>query len=290
MANIGNGTKFRYILSQLKFQNMKKIVFLGIFAFIFLLGAGCLPEPEPADEISKLLLNLEKNTKIDFSEIIDIEFNWNLQTEEGVQGSAVLGKRFEAIDISMDEIKKIEEFFENKIFFEDVHNIAAGAAVNLKGYKKDNIVCVVRSGASGGVDTPNNEVREDAIVSCGEVLESNKNVSLPNPASVYCKNRGGKEMNIATVAGISTYCILPEGDICEEWKYFYSAREECIAPETEFESVEDCESACEEIGKIGGECKIFNSFEEGEINLGGCWVRSMSSLCGLEGKCFCACQ
>ncbi len=49
--------------------------------------------------------------------------------------------------------------------------------------------------------------------------------SMPNPASVYCEQQGGR-VEIRTAADGSQYgvCIFPDGSECDEWKFF---RGEC---------------------------------------------------------------
>ncbi len=49
--------------------------------------------------------------------------------------------------------------------------------------------------------------------------------NIPNPASVYCEQQGGK-LNLAQDAsgGVSGTCVFPDGSVCDEWTYF---RGEC---------------------------------------------------------------
>ena len=49
--------------------------------------------------------------------------------------------------------------------------------------------------------------------------------SLPNPASVYCEQNGGKlELRQDASAGVAGICVFPDGSECDEWAYF---RGEC---------------------------------------------------------------
>jgi putative hemolysin len=49
--------------------------------------------------------------------------------------------------------------------------------------------------------------------------------SMPNPASVYCIQKGNKlEIRTAADGSQSGICVLPDGSICDEWAYF---RGEC---------------------------------------------------------------
>ncbi len=50
-------------------------------------------------------------------------------------------------------------------------------------------------------------------------------VGLPNPASVYCEQNGGKlDLRTDATGGVSGVCQFPDGSECEEWAYF---RGEC---------------------------------------------------------------
>lgn len=255
---------------------------------VVIAGYGCGEEPK--DEVSKLLLNLKKQSGVALGEIVDVEFNWNLETEEGVRGSYIVGKRMEALDISPDEPLKIKEFFESEGFVADVHNVAAGTIVEIDGYKKDSMVCSIRGGITGGEAGLEAEVvTEDVIVSCGEIQESDDVVGMANPASVYCENKGGELILITGVGGAAGYCILPDERTCQQWKFFYSEGEECESPKVEFDSDVGCKSACEEAGESAGSCKWTDELGEGETNLGACLIEA-SSDCGHEDKCYCGCS
>ncbi len=48
---------------------------------------------------------------------------------------------------------------------------------------------------------------------------------IPNPASVYCEEHGGKlEIRTASDDGQAGICAFPDGSQCDEWAYF---RGEC---------------------------------------------------------------
>lgn len=49
--------------------------------------------------------------------------------------------------------------------------------------------------------------------------------NLPNPASVYCEENGGKlEFREDASGGVDGICIFPDGSECDEWAYY---RDEC---------------------------------------------------------------
>jgi putative hemolysin len=53
--------------------------------------------------------------------------------------------------------------------------------------------------------------------------------NLPNPASVYCEQHGGRvEFRQDASGGVAGVCVFPDGSECDEWAYF---RGEC-APAT----------------------------------------------------------
>jgi putative hemolysin len=50
-------------------------------------------------------------------------------------------------------------------------------------------------------------------------------VSIPNPASVYCEQNGNKlEIQTAVDGSQNGVCVFPDGSTCDEWAYF---RGEC---------------------------------------------------------------
>jgi putative hemolysin len=49
--------------------------------------------------------------------------------------------------------------------------------------------------------------------------------NMPNPASVYCKQNGGRlDLRQDATGGVTGVCVFPDGSSCEEWAYF---RGEC---------------------------------------------------------------
>ncbi len=63
------------------------------------------------------------------------------------------------------------------------------------------------------------------VLLSGCIKKNNNNANMPNPASVFCEDNGGKlEIRTAADGGQSGFCIFPDGSECEEWAYF---RGEC---------------------------------------------------------------
>lgn len=49
--------------------------------------------------------------------------------------------------------------------------------------------------------------------------------NMPNPASVYCKQNGGRlDLRQDATGGVAGICVFPDGSSCDEWAYF---RGEC---------------------------------------------------------------
>ena len=59
----------------------------------------------------------------------------------------------------------------------------------------------------------------------GCIKKNNNNTSLPNPASVYCEDNGGKlEIRTSADGSQSGVCVFPDGSECDEWAFM---RGEC---------------------------------------------------------------
>jgi putative hemolysin len=61
------------------------------------------------------------------------------------------------------------------------------------------------------------------ILMTGCIKKTNNNTSLPNPASQFCEDNGGKlEIRTAADGSQSGVCVFPDGSECDEWDYFHS--------------------------------------------------------------------
>ncbi|WHO37443.1 DUF333 domain-containing protein [Sphingobium sp. AP49] len=47
-------------------------------------------------------------------------------------------------------------------------------------------------------------------------------IGMPNPASAYCVEQGGRLEIRNSTSGDSGYCHLPDGRVVEEWAFFRS--------------------------------------------------------------------
>lgn len=47
-----------------------------------------------------------------------------------------------------------------------------------------------------------------------------KPTSMGNPASVYCQQQGGRVSYSKSHKGITGYCLLPDGQLIDEWKLY----------------------------------------------------------------------
>jgi len=64
------------------------------------------------------------------------------------------------------------------------------------------------------------------LSACGPALSSaTPTANMPNPASVYCEQNGGKvDLRPDATGAVAGACVFPDGSECDEWAYF---RGEC---------------------------------------------------------------
>lgn len=125
---------------------------------------------ELEDEVSSFLETLKRETRIGFSEMQSVEFEWNVKKYEKIEAVTIQGKGFEANGITSQQYEKVEAFFKDKGFEVDIYNVAAGTISELTGYKKDLIVCTVAAGASGYKEATGQWIpsEQDVEVKCGQ--------------------------------------------------------------------------------------------------------------------------
>ncbi|MDM1764363.1 MULTISPECIES: I78 family peptidase inhibitor [unclassified Acinetobacter] len=56
-------------------------------------------------------------------------------------------------------------------------------------------------------------------------------IGMPNPASQYCIEQGGKLEAVKDAQGESAYCHLQNGEKIEEWALFHQNQAQCVADE-----------------------------------------------------------
>lgn len=53
-------------------------------------------------------------------------------------------------------------------------------------------------------------------------------IGIPNPASVYCTQQGGRHGDVRTAGGETGICTFPPNQVCDEWTLYREHR--CVAP------------------------------------------------------------
>ena len=61
-----------------------------------------------------------------------------------------------------------------------------------------------------------------AVAGCASPPPSEKSVGMPNPASIYCAEQGGKLEIRKGPDGETGHCHLPDGRVVEEWELYRS--------------------------------------------------------------------
>lgn len=69
------------------------------------------------------------------------------------------------------------------------------------------------------------------LTACTMPQINNEVVGIPNPASKYCAEQGGKLEVKDEANGQAGYCYLPNGQITEEWKLFLDNMNKCLPEE-----------------------------------------------------------
>lgn len=146
---------------------MKKLLIIAVILALVIVSfyLFLLPDqPKAKNEIEILLKNLERKTQIDFSKAKAEEFDWNVRTKDGISQLSISGQGFEASDVSAENYKKIESFFEENGFEADADNIADETVSGLAGYRFDSIACAIKSDSAGYQEMG----KYDVAVKCGQ--------------------------------------------------------------------------------------------------------------------------
>lgn len=118
------------------------VVSIGAF-FVFVKKDAKENEEEARDGIVVLLEIIEEESQVDFSDIQDSMFTWNMETSDGIMSINRFGKSFKKEDVSEEEYSRIEQFFSENGFVLDPYNIADGTVVSLRGYTKNKVSCII---------------------------------------------------------------------------------------------------------------------------------------------------
>jgi len=59
------------------------------------------------------------------------------------------------------------------------------------------------------------------LTACVQHAEEPQRLAMRNPASVWCLQRGGQELNNRLPSGAVTYCLLPSGEKIEQWALYH---------------------------------------------------------------------
>ncbi|QCA06829.1 DUF333 domain-containing protein (plasmid) [Pantoea vagans] len=60
-----------------------------------------------------------------------------------------------------------------------------------------------------------------SLTACTHHAEDSQRLAMRNPASVWCLQRGGQELNEKSSSGAVTYCLLPSGEKIEQWALYH---------------------------------------------------------------------
>ena len=96
----------------------------------------------------------------------------------------------------------------------------------------------------------------------GECKPGESEIGMPNPASVYCEEQGGK-LEIRTDADGGQYgvCIFEDGSECEEWAFFHG---ECAPGASDTQIANPASVYCEE---QGGKLEIRTDADGGQYGV-----------------------
>ncbi len=119
------------------------------------------------DDVAVLLEELKQVTQLN-SPVEDVEFFWNLIGEKDAREQmSIQGKGFELLDTESLNYSKINSFFQNNGFENDMENSGDATVKGARGYRKQNVVCIVSSVSL----FDNNDMatnKSDIKVNCGK--------------------------------------------------------------------------------------------------------------------------
>jgi putative hemolysin len=142
---------------------------------------------------------------------------------------------------------------------EDVQYAADGPTGTARAFRKENRLCLMQVGwnPSKDADCPQDQPvtacdltpEQQAytiVLNCAQTPPSlDSPTGLPNPASQYCEEQGGKLEIRDEAGGQVGYCIFPDGSECEEWAFY---RGECAPGGQDVGMPNPASQYCEEQG------------------------------------------
>jgi len=124
------------------------------------------------DEAGKLAVEIKADTGIELASKGSTTFNWIVNyADEKTAGQDVDGVRYEAQGVSLEDVKKIEDYL-NSIAEPDSFNLADGPEGGLRGYYYNYMACDLDFRRVGGRETPEGIAEPsggnlDVALSCG---------------------------------------------------------------------------------------------------------------------------
>jgi hypothetical protein len=151
---------------------------LGSAGYSWCEGKGkCLRYWEEAciDSAENILSEVAQITGIDFSEQEETEMNWFVESEEGTERLILKAYEIEAKELSPENFEKIDKYFEDKGFIEDMFNAAGGVTGSFSPYLLDNfsLACLVMGTYTDLESAPKDRPyvpttdKKDAKIICG---------------------------------------------------------------------------------------------------------------------------
>lgn len=169
------------------------------------------------DKTSILLNDLKEKTGLEFSSLKETEFSWMIEKDKKISEISVEGKEIEAKGILDDDYISIQNYFNND-FKLNLNNIATGIMMNLIGYRKDDIVCIVvnrlcfEDSCSITENFPENS-ETDIVIKCGYFDESAEPISFGEILENGMEVEEGQDFLILLDSDLTTgYQWMPEFD------------------------------------------------------------------------------
>lgn len=128
---------------------------------------------EPNDPVYLLLEEIEKDNSIDFTEIQDVNFNWNYYDGIMMQKIKIDGLGFHAQNITKSAAS-IGRYLKDKGFASNTDNISSSDSTGLEGYQKDETVCLVQEIINQQIEvSPTQNSPRSIKINCG-IMENDQ--------------------------------------------------------------------------------------------------------------------